>query len=59
MNNPSGTLEGLFLIKISSLRFRLSSDKTALRTRTQIADEFKGFNFGNKGTVKSVKNVFL
>lgn len=45
-NHPREVLEGLALVMLTP---RLSSNNSALKTRTKIEDDFKGFNFGNKG----------
>ena len=48
-NHPREGLEGLALVMLTP---RLSSNNSALKTRTKIEDDFKGFNFGNKGARK-------
>ena len=51
-NHPREGLEGLALVMLTP---RLSSNNSALKTRTKIEDDFKGFNFGNKELYNSAK----
>ena len=51
-NHPREGLEGLALVMLTP---RLSSNNSALKTRTKIEDDFKGFNFGNKEVYNSAK----
>ncbi|MHB8065638.1 MAG: hypothetical protein ACYDG2_23970, partial [Ruminiclostridium sp.] len=58
MNSPKNDLEGISFINIMSSLSRLSSNKKALETRTDINESFKGFKFSNKGTVKTGTETF-
>ena len=55
-NHPREGLEGLALVMLTP---RLSSNNSALKTRTKIEDDFKGFNFGNKGARSTLNGQLL